>query len=57
MHKSENIDSSEFSGKIKNSRDFKREQERREYEATKKIALTVSSPENWATQKFRFLFD
>lgn len=44
MHKSKNIDSSEFSGKIKNSRDFKREQERLEYEADKKIALTTPRP-------------
>jgi hypothetical protein len=44
MHKQKSIDPSEFSRKIKNSRDFKREKDRLEYEASKKVALTTSRP-------------
>jgi hypothetical protein len=44
MHNQKNTDPSEFPRKIKNSRDFKREQDRLEYEANKKVALTTPRP-------------
>lgn len=38
------MDPSEYARKIKNLGDFKREQDRLEYEATKKVALTTPRP-------------
>jgi len=44
MHNQKNIGSEDFSRKIKNSKDFKREQDRLEYETHKKVTLTSGRP-------------